>query len=43
MFSYRKKIIRPIDWIKQPTEDILRLVSRVIYLLIKFFISQKIL
>ena len=41
MFSYRKKIIRPIDWIKQPTEDILRLFSRVIYLLIKFLFHKK--
>jgi len=41
IFNYKNKIIRPVDWIKQPTEDILRLISKVIYLLIKFSFHKK--
>jgi len=39
--NYKKRIIRPIDWIKQPTEDILRLISKIIYLLIKILFHKK--
>lgn len=41
IFNYKNKIIRPIDWVKQPTEDILRLISKIIYLLIKFAFHKK--
>ena len=39
--NYKKRMIRPIDWIKQPTEDILRLISKIIYLLIKILFHKK--
>jgi len=37
MFEYRKKIIRPIDWIKKPIEDLLRLIGFSFYWLVKPF------
>ena len=42
IFNYKNRILRPIDWIKQPTEDVLRLISKAIYLLIKFVFQKKI-
>ena len=41
MFNYKERVTRPIEWIKHPTEDIFRLISRAIYLLIKLVAHKK--
>lgn len=41
IIKYSERIIRPIDLIKQPIEDILRLISKTIYLLIKLLFHKK--
>ena len=41
MFNYKERVARPIDWIKHPIEDIFRLISRAIYLLIKLLVQKK--
>jgi ADP-heptose:LPS heptosyltransferase len=40
IFDYKKRIIRPVDWIKQPFEDVLRLVSKISYLFIRLIFHK---
>ena len=40
MFNHRKKIVRPIDWIKKPAEDLLKFVGSMVYWLFKPFCTK---
>jgi len=40
MFDYRNKIVRPIDWIKKPTEDLLKFVGSMVYWFFKPFCTK---
>lgn len=42
MFNYKKKFIRPVDWIKKPAESLLKIIGKILYWVIKFLHTREI-